>query len=124
MERVRIELREVRLYGRHGVGEAERKVGGRFTVGIVAEVGVERRALEGDELEGTVDYGAMYEVVKEEFAEPSRLLENVAWRIGRRLLARFRAIERVDVEVEKIAPPIGADCRSAAVKVSCTRSEE
>lgn len=114
-------MQELRLFGHHGVGEQERQVGSEFRVSVSALVRVSSAALEDDSLEGTVDYGEVCELVKQEFSRSSHLIENVAWRIAKRLLKRFALMASVRVRVEKLAPPVGANCRSAAVDLSVDR---
>ena len=52
---------------------------------------------------------------------PSRLLEHVAGRIGRRVLEEFDRITALTVRVVKENPPMGADCRGAGVEVKFKR---
>lgn len=120
---VRIELCELNLYGHHGVSEQEQKIGGRFVVTLTAEVNTSEAALASDRLDGTVDYGAVCDLVCQEFDKPSHLIENVAWRIARRVINRFATIACITVRVEKLAPPVGAECRAAAASIRIEREQ-
>ena len=81
------------------------------------------RAMMTDDLEGTVDYGAVFRAVKDEMDTPSRLLEHVAGRIARRILNDFPAVSAVSMELTKQNPPMGADCVGAGVALSVERAE-
>ena len=83
----KIELREMRFYAHHGVGEQETVVGNWFTVDLTLEAPLEG-AVESDDLSATINYAEAYEVVKAEMAVPSKLIEHVAGRIMRALKAR------------------------------------
>ena len=109
-------MREVRFRAFHGVMPQERKVGAEFAVSL--RVGVDlSRAVESDNVEDTLNYATLYEVVKQEMAIPSQLLEHVAGRIGRAVFSRFPQVESVDVVLTKLNPPMGADCEGASVEL-------
>ena len=111
-----IVLREVRFHAFHGVMPQERKVGAEFAVSL--RVGLDlSRAVESDNVEDTLNYATLYEVVKQEMAIPSQLLEHVAGRIGRAVFSRFPQVESVDVVLTKLNPPMGADCEGASVEL-------
>jgi dihydroneopterin aldolase len=109
-------LREVRFHAFHGVMPQERKVGADFTVSL--RVGADlSRAVESDAVEDTLNYATLYEVVKQEMAIPSQLLEHVAGRIGKAVFNRFPQVETVEVVLTKVNPPMGADCQGASVEL-------
>ena len=55
------------------------------------------RAMETDELAGTLNYAELYELVKQEMEIPSKLLEHVAGRIGKRLFAEYPTIRKIQL---------------------------
>ena len=75
------------------------------------------RAMETDNVDDTLDYAALYALVKKEMAEPSELLEHVAGRIVKAITTSFPKVTSVDLELTKLNPPMGADCEGAAVEV-------
>ena len=96
----------------------EQTVGADFLVSVEAETD-QTGAMESDILDDTVSYADMAEVVREEMAMPSRLVEHVAGRIGRRLTREFPTLSSVTVRITKVAPPIeGLQCNGAGVEVS------
>ena len=110
----RIELKEMRFYAYHGVGEQETVVGNWFTVDLTLEAPLEG-AVESDDLSATINYAEAYEVVKAEMAVPSKLIEHVAGRIMRALKVRFPQLTAIDIRLAKRNPPFGGDIREAAV---------
>ena len=105
-------LRGLRFHARHGVLPQERIVGGEFIVDVIVHVvsrGVSSDAVVTDNLNDAADYGAMYEAVRREMAVPSKLLEHVAGRIGRAVLAVAPQAVAADITITKCTPPIGAD---------------
>ena len=99
-----IELEEMRFWAFHGCLESERRNGNLFLVDFRGELDM-RKAAESDNLEDTVNYGLVYDLVKEEMSVPSDLLENVAGRIVRRIAERFPEFVRFSVRVSKRRPP-------------------
>lgn len=111
-----ITLREVRFHAFHGVMPQERKVGADFTVTLRVEADLGRPVF-SDNVDDTLNYAALYEVLKREMAQPSRLLEHIAGRIGQAVFDSFPQVETVDVMLTKLNPPMGADSEGAAVEL-------
>ena len=111
-----ISLRNVRFHAFHGVLPQERQVGGDFLVTVRVGYPLER-AMETDNVDDTLDYAALYALLKKEMAAPSELLEHVAGRIVKAITASFPKVTSVDLELTKLNPPMGADCEGAAVEV-------
>ena len=113
-------LKDIRLFAHHGVLPQERVVGAYFILNIGIETDFSA-AMVTDELEGTISYAEVYDVVKAEMAVPSKLLEHVAGRICRALLDHFPTAKSIHLEILKENPPMGADCRGAGVSVDVNR---
>ncbi len=111
----KVSLHDMHFYAYHGALPLERIVGGRYTISLVMHVGCADAALYEDRLSGTVSYADAYRLVAEVMRTPSDLLEHVAGRILRSLFLHFRRVTEAEVTVCKDNPPMGADCRGAAV---------
>ncbi len=116
-----ISLNDIRIFARHGVMPDERTLGAWFRVSLSVTTDCPN-ATESDELDDTVNYALMAEIVKEEMGIPSKLLEHVAGRIGKRLLADIPAIETLTVKVYKEHPPVCVECESASVALTLHRT--
>ena len=112
----------MRVYAFHGVLPQERQVGGWFTVSLCVHYNI-IRAIASDNVNDTLSYAELYELVKQEMAQPSNLLEHVAGRIARKVLGSFPQIESLDLTVTKENPPMGADCNGAGVELHCDTSD-
>ncbi len=115
-----IHLDRVKLFAHHGALSQERATGAYFYIDLHATCDF-RAALTSDALPDTVNYAALYDVVRQEMAIPSSLLEHVAGRILTRLFHDFPAICSVRLSLTKENPPMGADCRGAGIEVEATR---
>lgn len=111
-----ISLRNVRFHAFHGVMPQERRVGGDFLVNL--RVGYPLgQAMQSDEVGDTLNYAALYKVVKAEMSQSSNLLEHVAGRIADAIVKHFPQVTSIDMELTKQNPPMGADCDGAGVEI-------
>lgn len=104
------------LYAFHGVMELERNVGGEFTVSLRVHYNIEK-AMETDSVDDTLNYAELCEVVRQQMAQPSALLEHVAGRIAKAVFQRFPQASALQLRLVKQNPPMGADCEGAGVEL-------
>ena len=115
--RSKIYLKNVRFHAYHGVLPQETQVGNDYVVNLDVSYDFSK-AMETDELAGTLNYAELYELVI-----PSKLLEHVAGRIGKRLFAEYPTIQKIQLAITKVNPPFGADCDGAGVEVVLTNDK-
>jgi dihydroneopterin aldolase len=101
-----ITVEGIRVFAYHGHLPEEAVLGGHFIVNVwvtadTSEVG------KTDDLNNTVDYVRIIEIVKEKMAIRSDMIEVPAKRIVEAILP-LNKVQKVKVEVEKIQPPIDA----------------
>lgn len=121
---MKIFLNNMRIRARHGVMPQEQTVGGDFLVTVEAETN-HTVSIKTDTLTDTVNYADMATTVREEMAQPGKLLEHVAGRICKRLLRHYPTITQVTVRLTKLTPPIaGLQCEGAGVEISLKSIEE
>jgi len=116
----KISLEGLEFHAFHGVYPHERESGNWFEVDISVETELTEGSIE-DNIQNTVNYEILYRFVKEEMEKPSRLLETVAENIVARVMRELAAVQRIDLKVAKIHPPIGGKCKKASVSVSKER---
>ena len=115
-----IELRDIHLFAHHGVMPQEQKIGAWFTLDIKMEIN-DYNCTTSDEIDGTVSYADVYEILRQEMTKPSKLLENVCQRISKRLYETFLQIVAIEITLCKDTPPMGGDRLKAAVTLSSKR---
>ncbi len=118
----KIYLRNVRFHAFHGVLQQEGIVGNDYLVNLVLDYDFSS-ALKTDDLQGTLNYAEVYQKVREEMAVPSKLLEHVAGRIAHRLFSDFPEIQKLQLSITKVNPPMGADSDGAGVEVVLTNDK-
>mgnify|MGYP000961621476 CR=1 FL=1 len=109
-------LNGLRFHAFHGVMPQERLTGNDYRVDLKIDFPLEK-AVGSDDVNDTLNYAIVYTAVKEEMDVPTQLIERVAYRIADRLFRTFKAINEVEIKVEKCNPPMGADCEGAGVEL-------
>ena len=112
-----IKVTDIRLYAYHGCMKEEGIVGGNYRVDVWVKSDT-AQAERTDQLEETVDYAAIYEIVKEEMSIRSKLLEHVGRRIADSVKARYPSVISGEVSVAKLNPPIPGTIGEVTVVVS------
>ena len=111
-----IAINDMRFYAHHGCFQQERRIGTHFRVDLQFETDTSRAEV-SDNIDDTVSYLDVYQVVKREMGIPSNLLEHVARRIGEGIRNDFPSVETVRVKVSKLNPPLGGQMESVSVEV-------
>lgn len=106
----------MQFFGRHGCLESERRDGNWFRVDLAYDYDM-RKAMQNDDLEQAVDYSQIYELIKQEMAEPANLLEHLAGRILDTIIERFPKITYAELSVTKFNPPLDGRVESTSVTV-------
>ena len=120
----RLSLLGMRFLGRHGVLPEEKVTAQPFEVDLVLYADL-ADAAERDDLAATVDYAALFDLVRAIVEDTSRdLIEALAGAIASATLAATppRIVEAVEVRVRKPEAPIAGDLDT--VEVSLVRRRE
>ncbi|NAY91686.1 dihydroneopterin aldolase [Muricauda sp. JGD-17] len=119
----KIRLNNIRVHSNHGCLKEEMLIGSDYRVDLVVETDLSVPA-KSDKLIETVDYVHLNNIVKDEMATRSNLLEHVAQRIISRIFQEIIEVTEVEVTVSKINPPIGGDVESVSAILSAKRSSK
>jgi dihydroneopterin aldolase len=115
-----IKLENIRVYAYHGCLDEESMIGSDYRVDLEVLANLTKSAA-SDDLNDTVDYVSLNQIVVEEMAVRSKLLEQVAQRILDRTLSKEPLVEKATVSVSKINPPIGGDVQQVTICMSLER---
>ncbi|WP_394759120.1 dihydroneopterin aldolase [Flavobacterium sp.] len=111
-----IKLKNIRTFSYHGCLIEEGKIGSDYKVDLEIKTDLRRSSL-SDNLKDTVDYVLLNQIVVEEMAIRSHLLEHVANRIITRIFAEIASVSRIIVAVSKLNPPIGGDVEAVTIEM-------
>ncbi len=117
----KIIVQGIKLYAFHGCTSEEQMIGTSYEVDVIIETDLSNAEI-SDNLEETVDYVIIYDIVKEEMAIKSKLIEHVAKRIVNRLMKQFSAIEKIKVSVAKLHPPVNGIVNRVVAELEETRA--
>ncbi len=112
----KISLENMEFYAFHGVLEHEKQIGNTFLVSIVMDIDT-TKAGKSDDLEDTLNYQLVYDVVKKEMNIPSKLIEHVGQRITDALFESFSHIKELTVRLSKLNPPLGAKVEKVTIEL-------
>ena len=115
-----ITLDSLRFYAYHGAEPQEAIVGAWYTVTVAMKADV-TAAILSDNLDGTINYALVADVIKAQMHIRSALLEHVAGRIAQALLSEFPTLQSVTVTVSKENPPLGIPCSSSGFTITATK---
>ncbi|MDR1810994.1 MAG: dihydroneopterin aldolase [Prevotella sp.] len=112
-----IMLENMVFHAEHGVSRQERLVGNTFVVSLKIKADLSA-AMATDNLEDSVNYATVFDVVKKEMSQPSQLLEHVAGRIIASLKLHFPQIEAIELKLSKQHPPLGGQADAASIFIT------
>jgi len=110
-----IQLNGMEFYAYHGCYREEQLTGNHFLVDLAMDTDMEN-ASQSDDLNDALNYAEVYELVKHEMTIRSYLLEHVSRRILDRLFERFPQLDRAEVCVAKLNPPMDGKIQSVSVR--------
>ncbi len=109
-----IALEGMEFHAYHGCFAEEQMTGNTFFVDIYFETDTEQ-AEESDNLADTVNYAAIYEIIKREMEVKSNLLEHIGKRIIKAIHKEFLQIESIELKISKMNPPVGGKVDNVSV---------
>jgi dihydroneopterin aldolase len=115
-----IEIEGMDFFAYHGCFKEERVIGTRFTVDawLITDT---TQAETSDELKHTLNYQAVYTLIRHEMEQHSHLLEHVARRIIDTIYKDFKEVTHVKVKVSKLNPALAHGGKIKQVSVTLER---
>ncbi|HRG57499.1 MAG TPA: dihydroneopterin aldolase [Bacteroidia bacterium] len=110
----KIHLNNIQLYAYHGCLQEEAMIGSNYSVDVILETDF-TEAAKTDDLNKTIDYCIVFNIVKEEMAIRANLLENVAARIIKRLKGELNHLQKVVLTVTKLNPPMNGNVNAVSI---------
>lgn len=111
-----VSINNLKVYAYHGCLPEEAMVGTNYRIDMDIHIDFEQAAIE-DNLDLTADYVVIAQLIKEEMAVRSKLIETVARRIILRTRETYPKAEKIKITIYKINPPAEADLHSVSVSM-------
>lgn len=101
---IKISLHHLKFHAYHGLYEEEKKTGNDFEVNLDAWFEEPEDII--TQLNQTINYATLYNLVKKRMSIPEPLLETIAMDIAMQSKAQFPVICEINVSVRKVNPPM------------------
>lgn len=119
----KIIMKGMKFFGYHGVLPREKEQGQIFEVDLLLYLDFKIGGL-NDDLNNTVDYAGVFEMVKDIVAGDSyNLIETVAENISSRIMAGYPQIKKINVSVKKPSAPLNGTFDYVAVEIIRERED-
>ena len=115
-----ISLKGISLKAPIGYYEQERKEGNTFILDVAVWIDTSK-AGKSDELEDTLDYQQLYDLVEKIMKTEARLIEHAGHTMAEEIMARFGQVQSVKLSIAKMNPPIRGNCEKAVFELKVER---
>jgi dihydroneopterin aldolase len=113
----KIAVEGIKVYAYHGCLKEESLIGADYSVDVIMETDF-TTAAKTDDLTQTIDYVIVYQIVKQQMAIRSNLIEQVGQRIVNELKNTFETIQKLEVKVTKLNPPMNGNVERVSIVIS------
>jgi 7,8-dihydroneopterin aldolase/epimerase/oxygenase len=111
-----IQVEGIKVYAYHGCLEEEGKIGCNYIVDVIMETDFSEAA-KTDDLNKTIDYVIVYDIVKAQMAIRSKLIEQVGQRIVDELKKQLKGLKSLEVKVTKLNPPMNGNVEKVSIVI-------
>lgn len=116
MKTIEIALSDLHFHARHGVFKQENIVGNEFIVALNVRIPF-TDGIDDDDLDATISYADLYDIIADEMKRPRKLLETVANDICLRICGKWPQILSGEITICKSTPPIPGITGNASVSI-------
>lgn len=115
-------LENMEFHAFHGCMEHERNIGNTFLVTVKINIDTIQAGI-SDNLEDTLNYQLIYDVIRTQMEIRSNLIEHLARRIVDAVMEQFEQIKSIKLKLTKLNPPLGAKVESVSIKLESKRKK-
>jgi dihydroneopterin aldolase len=112
----KIYLEDVKIYAYHGVLSEENIIGTYYILNLEIHTDL-WKAAESDDLNDTISYADINEIIHNEMNIKSKLLEHVAGRIISKIHEKFSQVSYIKLKITKTAPPMHGEMKGASIEL-------
>lgn len=110
-----VRLRDVMMYARHGVLPEEAVLGNQYRINVCLRIDASKYDDCSENLESTISYADVFEILHKVMSQPVALLETVAVRFAKQVQNKWQNINSGEIEIVKTTPPIPGMIGEASV---------
>ncbi|AZB31833.1 dihydroneopterin aldolase [Chryseobacterium balustinum] len=112
----KIFLEDVKIYAYHGVLPEENIIGTYYILNTEIHTDLWDAAV-SDDLNDTISYADINEIIHDEMKIQSKLLEHVAGRIITKINEKFSQISYIKLRITKTSPPMKGEMKGASIEL-------
>lgn len=112
----KIFLDEVKIYAYHGVLAEENIIGTYYILNVELHTDL-WKAADSDDLNDTISYADINDIIHDVMKIKSKLLEHVAGRIISKVHEKFPQIDYIKLKITKTAPPMKGEMKGASIEL-------
>lgn len=101
---ISVNLVNVHIHAFHGIHEGEEKIGNPYIVNL--SVKYEERENDFDDINDTVNYVELFNIVQQRMKIPTGLLEKICLNVIRHIKHQYPFVTEVDMSIQKMQAPI------------------
>ena len=109
-------LEDVKIYAYHGVLPEENIIGTYYILNAEIHTDLWKAAV-SDDLNDTISYADINEIIHNEMKIQSKLLEHVAGRIIAKINEKFNQISYIKLRITKTSPPMKGEMKGASIEL-------
>lgn len=120
----KIIIRDLEVYGYHGVFKEEKKLGQLFVVSVEMVTNLEPAGYL-DNIECTIDYGSICDDISQVLKEKSfDLIEAAAMAVIEKIFSKYPAVCLIKAKIKKPWAPLGHHLKYVAVELERKRTDD
>ena len=112
----KIFLEDIKIYAYHGVLPEENIIGTYYILNAEIHTDLWKAAV-SDDLNDTISYADINEIIHNEMKIQSKLLEHVAGRIIAKINEKFNQISYIKLRITKTSPPMKGEMKGASIEL-------
>ena len=113
---LKIYLENLKIYAYHGVLPEETIIGTYYIVNVEIHADL-WKAVGTDDLNDTINYAEINDIIHAEMKIPSKLMEHVAGRIMKKIHTKFPQISFTKIKITKTNPPMPGEMDGVSVEI-------
>lgn len=112
----KIIIEDLKIYAYHGVLPEETLIGTYYLLNVEVHAHL-WKAVGTDDLNDTINYAEINEIIHHEMKVPSKLMEHVAGRILKNIKLKFTQVSFIKIRITKTSPPMTGEMRGVSVEI-------
>lgn len=112
----KIVIEDLKIYAYHGALPEETQIGTYYLLNVEVHADL-WKAVGTDDLNDTINYAEINEIIHQQMKISSKLMEHAAGRILKNIKVKFPQITFVKIRITKTNPPMTGEMRGVSVEI-------